>query len=722
MSKDINEELQKFELPTRTSFPWVTKAITGFGVVLSLLHIWFNTFSTLPELWVSATHFAGFAVICSLWYPAHISLKESKIALAVDVGIAVAAIACLLYIPYAEDALYERGVKFIASDWFFAVLAIAIVIELIRRTMGWFIPILILVCLSYVVLWGQWASGIFHFPGLSLETLLYRSFYSSEGMFGSISRISWTFVFMFILFGAFLVRSGVGDYIINVARAAAGKVIGGPGFIAVIGSGLMGSVSGSSVANTVSTGVISIPLMQKAGFPSRFAAGVEAAASTGGQLMPPVMGAGAFIMASYTQIPYVDIIAVSFVPALIYFLSVGFFVRIEAKRSGVQKVTTSEESLSKVLLSGWNNLIPLAVLVTLLVQGFTPTYAAGISIVSVVVASWFSKDHKMGPKAIVEALSQGAKNMATTAVLLVGIGLVINVISTTGIGNTFSLMINGWANGNLFIMLVLIALASLILGMGLPVTAAYIVLGTLSAPALYKLLAESQLLELMTSGALPEQAKAIFMLAAPEKLDLLNAPMALETAKEMLALVPADFVETLLEQSLGLEAIGLALLGAHLIIFWLSQDSNVTPPVCLTAFAAATIAKTPPMRTGLTAWKIAKGLYLVPLLIAYTGLVSWDVTEVLTVGFFAIIGTYAFIGAIEGYLESELNWILRIVLVALGISLVWADIPLIVRLASCVGFVAIFAYSSKQYNVQQEKKIKDKQHQDTLSAGKGAVQ
>lgn len=244
--------------------------------------------------------------------------------------------------------------------------------------------------------------------------------------------------------------------------------------------------------------------------------------------MPPVMGAGAFIMASYTQIPYVDIVAVSFIPALIYFLSVAFFVRIEAKRMGVQIVTTSQEPFMKVLLSGWHNLIPLAVLVTLLVVGFTPTYAAGLSILSVIVASWFSKNHKMGPKAIIEALEQGAKNMATTAVLLVGIGLVINVISTTGIGNTFSLMINNWANGDLLTMLVLITLASLVLGMGLPVTAAYIVLGTLSAPALYKLLAESQLVDLMVSGQLPEQAKAIFMLAAPDQLSLLNAPMAAE--------------------------------------------------------------------------------------------------------------------------------------------------------------------------------------------------
>lgn len=700
MSNATEQELQQFELPTRTDFPWLTSTITVLGVVLSILHIWFNTLATLPELWVSATHFAGFAIICALWYPAHQSLKRSKVALGVDILIALGALACLLYIPFAEDALYERGVKFIASDWVFAILAIVIVLELIRRTIGWFIPVLIVLCLSYVVVWGQWVSGIFHFPGLSFETLLYRSFYSSEGMFGSISRISWSFVFMFILFGAFLVRSGVGDYIIDVSRAAAGKIIGGPGFIAVIGSGLMGSVSGSSVANTVSTGVITIPLMRKAGFPARFAAGVEAAASTGGQLMPPVMGAGAFIMASYTQVPYVNIIAVSVVPALIYFLSVAFFVRIEAKRSGVHQVTTTTEPFLKVLLSGWHNLIPLGVLVSLLVSGFTPTYAAGLSIISVIVASWLSPN-KMGLTAIVEAMAQGARNMATTAVLLIGIGLVINVISTTGIGNTFSLMINDWAGGNLIIMLVLIALASLILGMGLPVTAAYIVLGTLSAPALYKLLAESQILDLMVNGQLPEQAKAIFMLAAPDQLTALTQPMSLDKAQQLLALVPADFMGTLLEQGLGLEKVGLALLSAHLIIFWLSQDSNVTPPVCLTAFAAATIARTPPMRTGLTAWKIAKGLYLVPLLIAYTSLVSWDWVSVITVGFFATVGTYALIGAIEGYLEGQINLFLRGLLGTLGVVLVWPDLPLTARIAATIVFVALFIYSGRIDRQQQ---------------------
>lgn len=695
MNDKTELDFEKFEVPTRSDFPWLNKLVSIIGVSLALLHIWFNTLSTLPELWVSATHFAGFGIICALLYPAHKSLKKSKVALAFDIVIAIAAFSCMLYIPFAEDALYERGVRFVASDWFFSILAITIALELVRRTIGWFIPVLILLALSYVVIWGQWVSGMFHFPGLSYETLLYRSFYSSEGMFGAIARISWSFVVMFILFGAFLVRSGVGDYIIDVSRAAAGKIIGGPGFIAVLSSGLMGSVSGSSVANTVSTGVITIPLMRRAGFPARFAAGVEAAASTGGQLMPPVMGAGAFIIASYTQVPYLDIISVSIIPALIYFLSVAFFVRIEAKRSGVHQVSTSDKSLFKVFISGWHNLIPLVVLVSLLISGFTPTYAAGLSIISVVVSSWFSANNKMGPKAIFEALAQGSRNMATTAILLVAIGLLINVISTTGVGNTFSLMINEWADGSLIITLLLIALASLILGMGLPVTAAYIVLGTLSAPALYTLIAESQIIQMLVDGQLPEEARTIFSLVAPDQLSALSAPMLPEQAHSLLALVPADFMGTLLEQGLGAQQVALVLLTAHLIIFWLSQDSNVTPPVCLTAFAAATIAQTPPMRTGLTAWKIAKGLYLVPLLMAYTSLVSWDWVEVLTVGGFAIIGTYAFIGAMEGYLEGPLSLLIRLVLLVTGLALTWPDMPIYVRLISIVVFVSLFMFSRK---------------------------
>jgi len=571
-----------------------------------------------------------------------------------------------------------------------------LVLEFARRTTGWFIPCLCMVALTYVAWWGQYVDGVFNFPGLTWETVLYRSWMGGQGMLGSIARISWTYVFMFILFGAFLVKSGAGDFIIDLARCAAGRFVGGPGFVAVFSSGLMGSVSGSSVANTVSTGVITIPLMRKAGFPARFAGGVEAAASTGGQLMPPVMGAGAFIMASYTQVSYLTIIGVAALPALLYFLSVAMFVRIEAKRSHAVKLEDeNSETFGQVLKGGWHYLLPLVVLVAALIYGFTPTYAAGIAIVSVVVSSWIARK-PMTLRDIMDALAQGSRNIMTTAILLITVGLIVMVISTTGVGNTFSLMITDWAGGSLLVTIVLVALASLILGMGLPVTAAYIVLATLSAPAIYQLIAQSQLIDLMASGNLPEQARAIFMLTAPDAVELLGAPMERAQAAAMLAEVPENFTGQLLEQALSSQALTMALVAAHMIIFWLSQDSNVTPPVCLTAFAAAAIAGTPPMRTGLTAWKIAKGLYIVPLLFAYSPLISGTPLEMITVFTFALFGIYAIIAGLEGYLEHPLQWWLRVLMFPVGALMLWPHGMIWIDLAGVVIFVALLVWSARQ--------------------------
>ncbi|MGB0664252.1 MAG: TRAP transporter permease [Pontibacterium sp.] len=685
------------ELSQRSEQSASGRAVYWIGVLFALAHIYFNTLGTLPELWVAGIHFGGFALICALMVPAAKASRfaNSKGMLLLDVAIGLVAVASVVYLILAEDALYARGVSFVTSDWVFAFLAIAVALEMTRRTTGWFIPCLIVFSLTYVFWWGQYVGGIFQFPGLSLETVLYRSYFSSEGMFGSIARISWTFVFMFILFGAFLVKSGAGDFIIELSRCAAGKFVGGPGFVAVLGSGLMGSVSGSSVANTVSTGVITIPLMQRAGFPPKFAAGVEAAASTGGQLMPPVMGAGAFIMASYTQLPYVDIVAAAALPALLYFLSVGFFVRVEAVRSGVVPIKDeSLPSLKEVLKGGWHYLLPLACLVALLIYGFTPTYAAGLSIISVVVASWLSKN-PMGPKDILDALAQGSKNMATTAMLLVAVGLIVNVVAMTGVGNTFSLMVTDWASGSLMITLILVALASLILGMGLPVTASYIVLATLSAPAIYQLIANAELVSMITEGRLPEMAKMIFMLIDPEAMTKLAGPMPEAQALALLDAVPDDFKGQLMEQAIAPETLAMMLLSAHMIIFWLSQDSNVTPPVCLTAFAAAAIAKTPPMATGFMAWKVAKGLYIVPVLFAYTALIGGTTAEVLQIFLFAVVGIYGLVGFMEGYLEGKLNIALRVLSGAVGLVLLWPHDYLVANLVCVVLFALIFWFSKR---------------------------
>lgn len=694
---DINEKLKDFEVRHRDTQS-INKAIYFIGIFLAICHIYINTIGTLPELFVSAFHFSGFGIMCVLLIPAHQKWILSKGALLVDLFIVALLISLPVYILLFEDALYARNTTFILSDWVISIIAVLLSLELIRRTTGWFIPSLIVIALSYVTFWGSFISGPFAFPGLTNETLLYRSFFGSDGMFGSISHISWSFVFMFILFGAFLVKSGAGEFIIDLSRAAANKMIGGPGFVAVLGSGLMGSVSGSSVANTVSTGVITIPLMQKAGFPARFAAGIEAAASTGGQLMPPVMGAGAFIMASYTQVSYVTIISVAAIPALLYFLSVGFFVRVEAKRSKVVQTASDSDSISSVLKQGWHHILPLGGLVTMLIQGFTPTFAAGYAIIIVIVASQLSRKHRMGVAAVFDAMAQGAKNMSSTAVLLVGIGLIVNVINTTGVGNIFSLMITDWAGSSLLFTVILIALASLILGMGLPVTASYIVLATLSAPALYNLIAESQLLDLLVSGQIPDNVSTIFMLIDPNAVtQLTQGGLPLEQATALLSQTPADLKEMVYDQVLGAETLAMILVTAHMIIFWLSQDSNVTPPVCLTAFAAAAIAKTPPMRTGVTAWKLAKGLYIVPIMMAYTPLIGGDFETVLRLTIFGIFGLYAFVAVMEGYLESELNLVTRTLLLVAAVAMLWPNLHIAIQLAGLLMFLLIFVMGHRKY-------------------------
>ena len=646
-----------------------TRLLIILCVAVSLMHIWFNVVTVLSSLWQNSLHFAGFALIAALVYPLR---KNSSLPWKVlDVMLGLLAASSALYLIAMEDAIYARGVRMAPLEWLAGIILILCALEFTRRVAGWFIPVLILIALSYVGWWGGMITGVFRFAGLNPETILFRSIYGDDALFGTIAGISSSYVFMFILFGAFLLRSGAGEFVIDLARAVAGRMVGGPGLVAVMASGLMGTISGSAVANTASTGVITIPLMKRAGFPAKFAAGVEAAASTGGQLMPPIMGAGAFVMASYTQISYNTIVVVSILPAILYFAAVGFFVRIEAKRSNVNALDNENVSVIEVFKKGGIVfLLPICVLIGLLIFGFTPTYAAGISMVAVVVASWFSPN-RMGPKAIIEALALGARNMVMTAILLCSVGLIVNVIATTGIGNTFSLMINVWAGNSMVIAIVLIALASLVLGMGLPVTAAYIVLGTLSAPALHALISDGLLVNALVSGQIPEAAKAIFMLAAPDKLAEIGNPMTIAAAQMIVDAVPVDMASMVREAVLSPHQLTYALLSAHLIIFWLSQDSNVTPPVALAAFTAAAIAGTKPMVTGFQSWKLAKGLYVIPLLFAYTPFIGGSWADDLTIFFFALFGLYAFAASLEGFMEARLNLLVRLLSFGCAVALLW---------------------------------------------------
>lgn len=594
-----------------------------YSIAIALFHFWVNIWGGISDLWFNAAHFSSLASLGYLTFKASKYSSSDRVSI-VDIILAILSVSVVIYMMLFEESLYANSMgQMRTSDIVMTALAIILAIEMVRRATGIIIPALIIVSIGYILWFGQYMSGVFAFGGMSVERFFYRVFYTGEGLFGSIATISSTFVFMFILFAAFLLKSGAGDFIVDVSRAFTSKFRGGAGHVAVFSSALMGTISGSAVANTVSTGSITIPMMKKNGFKPMFAAGVETAASTGGQIMPPIMGAGAFIMAQMTNIPFATIVIVSILPAILYFASIAVYIHIHAKENNLE-VEVNEVKIWPVLREGFHFVIPLITLVGLLIYGFSPTYAAGISIVAIIASSYLTKYKRMGIKDILEALALGSQNMVVTGVLLVSVGIIVGVINISGIGITFSQLIMEWSGGQLIIAMILIALASLVLGMGLPVTASYVVLAVLSAPAL------------------------VGLMLSPEMAMLLNAGIEVPEAT-------------------------IYFLAAHLIIFWLSQDSNLTPPVCLAAFAAAGIAGTSPMRTGLMAWKLGKGLYIIPLLFAFTPLITGSWGERFEIFIFSFVGLAAFAIAVEGFWDIKTTWFERIVFAISAVLLFTQD-------------------------------------------------
>lgn len=586
------------------------KYLYWYAIFISLFHFYINIWGGISDLWFNAAHFCLLASLGFLTF--RVRQKSPKDTIPFwDIICAVLALVVVGYMMLFEEKLYSvYNGQMQTSDILIAGLAIVLAIEMVRRTTGLIIPALMLLAIGYILWFGKYLNGVFAFGGMSVERFFYRVYYTGEGLFGSIATISSTYVFMFILFAAFLLKSGAGDFIVDMSRAFTSKFRGGAGHVAVFSSALMGTISGSAVANTVSTGSITIPMMKKNGFKPIFAAGVETAASTGGQIMPPIMGAGAFIMAQMTNIPFVTIIAVSLLPAILYFVSIAVYIHIHAKENELEVEEESVEIWS-VLREGFHFIFPLVSLIGLLIYGFTPTYAAGISIVVIIASSYLTKHKRMGLRDILDALALGTQNMIVTGVLLVAVGIIVGVINISGIGVTFSQLIMEWSGGQLIIALILVAIASLVLGMGLPVTASYVVLSVLSAPAL------------------------VGLMLSPEMAALLNAGIEIPEAT-------------------------IYFLAAHLIIFWLSQDSNLTPPVCLAAFAAAGIAETSPMRTGVESWKLGKGLYIIPLLFAYTPLITGSWVERFEVFAFGVFGLTAFAIVIENFWDIKTTLLERI--------------------------------------------------------------
>ena len=718
MSEPVKNPRERLMTLDRNSsaLGWI---VTVFAIGFGIWHVLTNVYFVEPGRWQNAIHFAGFAFLASIIYSPFGARSETSGARALDFIYGLAVAAAALWVAWGENALYDRTLavtgqswQFTPLDWIAGFLLIFAAIDLSRRVSGWVIPILIVLSLSYILFLGGHLPGVFRAASLPVDDVLFRSMYNDEGMFGILASISSTNITLFMIFGGFLVVSGASGFVIEISKIVAGRIKGGAAFVAVLSSALTGTISGSAVANTASTGVITIPLMKANGFRPQFAAGVEAAASTGGQIMPPIMGAGAFVMASYTSIPYGTIVAVSVVPAIIYFLSVAFIVRIEAVKYDAGAEIDMTVDRAKMISGGLVFVIPLTVMIWLLLSGVTPAFAACWAIAALIVTSWATsilarvlpkgifKPITMGPSKIAEALLSGVRSSIMTAILLVSIGLMNNAIVTSGVGNGFSLMIAQWSQGSLVLAIVLIALASLVLGMGLPVTAAYIILAILTAPALAGIMADTLVVDALMAGiADPAQAALFFLVDHPLALQV-GQGMSEADAWKLVAAIPFELAVTIRPVIVDPASQMTFLLTAHLIIFWLSQDSNVTPPVCLAAFAAAGIAGSRPMATGFESWKIAKGLYVVPLLFAYTPLISGEWYEVLQIGGFALFGIYATNALIQWYSEGPIGPVLALMLVSGAVGAYW-PLNWVANLAGAAIVIAVVVLSARNASVPQ---------------------
>ncbi len=606
-------------------------SITIVAVGLSLFQLYSAGIQPLGLFYQRSIHLALIMVLAFLMFPAFgPTRKRGVLGWGLDLLFFAGAILTGGYLVLNLDEIFSRAGFWNSTDILVACIATVTVLEASRRAVGFGMTVIGLLAIVYAFAgprgelpWlGEWMPGILEHRGYTIDRVAGQLYLGQEGIFGLPLGVAATYIFIFVLFGAFLECTGAGKFFIDMAYAATGRQRGGPAKAAVLASAGMGSISGSAIANVVTTGAFTIPLMKRLGYKAKQAGGIEAAASTGGQIMPPLMGAGAFLIAEYTNTPYLDIVKVSILPAIMYFATVYLFVHIIALKQGMQGLPKDElPQMRQVMKDGWHFLLPLAVLVWLLAMSMSPMrvgYYAVITILAVAVLRyvlWFffvaprqgqpvtataiNDVVRTGFAKLIEGLELGARNAVAVSMACAVAGIIVGVVGLTGLGLKFSSMMLAFSGGNLVLALVMVLLASLVLGMGLPVTASYIVLIVLVGPAL-----------------------------------------------------TAEF--------------GVPLLVAHLVVFWYSQDSNVTPPIALAGFAGAAIAGSKPMETSFQAWKFAKGLYLIPLFMVFNPeiIIGGPVPVVIWNGVIAILALGAFAAALEGYLFTKMSWLPRIAITA----------------------------------------------------------
>ena len=404
-----------------------------------------------------------------------------------DIVLAIAGAASFLYMGFNFENLVAQAGNYTTVDTAVAMIAIVILFEACRRVVG--IPILVVVGLFILYAYfGASIPGYFGHRGFGLERIATHLYFTTEGIIGTPLSVCSTFIFLFILFGAFLERTGIGQFFIDIANSIAGKATGGPAKVAVISSALQGTITGSSVANTVGSGSFTIPMMKRMGYRPEFAAAVEAAASTGGQIMPPIMGAAAFLMAEMTNIPYSNIIIAAIVPAFLYFSGIMIMVHLEAQRYGLKGLPPEEiPNFFKLMLSYWYLMLPLVVLVYRMMSGYTPASSALMAILTAIIVSMFRKETRMSLHTFLDALEAGARNIIGVAIACAVAGCIVGIVTLTGIGLKLAGGLLALSGGNVLLALFFTMIASIVLGMGVPTTANYVIMATITAPVVLKL-------------------------------------------------------------------------------------------------------------------------------------------------------------------------------------------------------------------------------------------
>lgn len=616
------EILQKYDPESNTrDLSGIMRHVVFYGLLAFALFQLYTAIFGQYTAYIQRSVHLGFALsLIFILFPA---MKRKGIRHKVawyDYILALLSIGVGAYWPIMYDDLVFRIGRVTELDLAVGIIAVLLTLEATRRAVGMPITVIASLFLTYAF-FGPYFPGFLRHRGQDLDSLIQLMFYTTDGVLGTPIGVSATFIFTFLLFGSFLVKTGVGQYFNDLAVSFAGNLIGGPAKVAIFSSALQGTISGSSVANVVTSGSYTIPMMKKLGYKKEFAGGVEAAASTGGQLMPPIMGAAAFLMVEFIGgVTYWEIAKAAAIPALLYFTGVWIMTHFEAKRIGLKGLSPEEMPDRKEVLKKIYLLTPIFAIIVFLLIGIPTMQAALWGIVLTIVVSGFNKETRLNFKDMIHALVDGARTALAVAAATAAAGIIVGVVVKTGLGLSLANGLVSASGGNVLLTLFFTMLAAIVLGMGSPTTANYVITSTIAAPAIITLL----------------------MLEYPE-----GAATPLVVA-----------------------------LSAHLFVFYFGIIADITPPVALAAFAASGISGGEPIRTGFVAAKLAIAAFIIPYMFVLSpSLLMIDTTwpELIWVLITAITGMIAIGAGLIGYWYRKLYWFERIIIFVTGLALIYPE-------------------------------------------------